>query len=272
MVHTVPMFGQVETQEPFIHNNDGIGMTVSTEMMTATASGTITVQVARISEKPLSLETEQETTRSRVMSIHQDQNDMVSVYPSPTRRQRHESQTLDDPAFGLDVRPDQRKGRISSVWDRDTTTKDNSNLLKSERIGGIAFASTTRSTGTGSQQAEVTAAENATISLTASIVPSQAPTMFSSGTPQPTRMTTTKPGTIVMDKDIHTVVVGILIALIAVLCIVLLFLILPWIRHLLRRRASTDKRKIRRRYQTVDSWLIIKVGCDLLSIGYSDYF
>ena len=75
-----------------------------------------------------------------------------------------------------------------------------------------------------------------------------------------TAPTATNPGTIVMDKDMHTIVVGVLIALIVILCIVLCLLVLPWIRLFMRRRASNDKKRIKRRYRTVDWWLIAKVG------------
>lgn len=78
-------------------------------------------------------------------------------------------------------------------------------------------------------------------------------------TTTPTTTTPPRSGAIVMDKDMHTIVVGVLIALIVILCIVLGLLVLPWIRIYLRRRASNDKRRMQRRYKTVDWWLITKV-------------
>ena len=64
-----------------------------------------------------------------------------------------------------------------------------------------------------------------------------------------------------MEHHTQLIVVGILIGIIVILSLifVMLLFLLPCIRRPLQRRASTDKRKIAKRYQTVDAWLITKV-------------
>ena len=64
-----------------------------------------------------------------------------------------------------------------------------------------------------------------------------------------------------MEQHTQLIVVGILIGMIVILSFifVMLLFLLPCIRRPLQRRASTDKRKIAKRYQTVDAWLITKV-------------
>jgi hypothetical protein len=69
----------------------------------------------------------------------------------------------------------------------------------------------------------------------------------------------TPPGTVVMDKNVHAAVVAILVLLVTILFLVLLHLMTPQIRSMVRRLVSMDKRKIRRRYKAVDCWLITKV-------------
>ena len=62
-----------------------------------------------------------------------------------------------------------------------------------------------------------------------------------------------------LDQNAHAIVVGLLIGLIVILCFILTVLLIPCIQQMIRRHASNDKRKIRKRYQTIDLWLISKV-------------
>lgn len=88
-----------------------------------------------------------------------------------------------------------------------------------------------------------------------------APTM-----PPPTLAPTAAPemgytiwGSPFINESMHTLIVSILIALIVVLSIILIVLLMPLFRRSLRRRAATDKKRIKKRQQTVDAWLITKV-------------
>ena len=86
---------------------------------------------------------------------------------------------------------------------------------------------------------------------------------------------------IVIDGDMHTVVLGLLIALIIFLCVMLGMLLWPCIRRLLRKRAFLDKKQIAKRYKTIDAWLITKVctvyyctlytACNATSMSWMKY-
>lgn len=54
-------------------------------------------------------------------------------------------------------------------------------------------------------------------------------------------------------------VVSILIALIAMLCLILMFVTIPPLIHMIKRRMPVPQAKIDRRYATIDGWLITKV-------------
>jgi hypothetical protein len=59
--------------------------------------------------------------------------------------------------------------------------------------------------------------------------------------------------------SMNTVIVSVLTGLIVVLCVMLMTLLLPFVRRSCRRRRASDKKRIKKRYQTVDAWLITKV-------------
>lgn len=82
------------------------------------------------------------------------------------------------------------------------------------------------------------------------------PTLAPTGAPE---MGYTIWGSPFINESMHTLIVSILIALIVVLSIILIVLLMPLFRRSLRRRAATDKKRIKKRQQTVDAWLITKV-------------
>lgn len=59
--------------------------------------------------------------------------------------------------------------------------------------------------------------------------------------------------------EMNTIVVSVLTGLIVALCIILMILLTPFVKRSLRRRQAVDKKRIKKRYQTVDAWLITKV-------------
>lgn len=72
----------------------------------------------------------------------------------------------------------------------------------------------------------------------------------------------------------NVVIVAILITLICVLCIILVFVTVPPLLHMIRRRIPIPQAKIDRRYATIDGWLITKrvqphdEACDRLQQRY----
>jgi hypothetical protein len=60
------------------------------------------------------------------------------------------------------------------------------------------------------------------------------------------------------EKDI--IVVGVLIALIILLCLILGFLTVPTLINFFRRRIPVSQKRIDRRYETIDTWLVTKVS------------
>lgn len=63
----------------------------------------------------------------------------------------------------------------------------------------------------------------------------------------------------------HTIVVGILVGLIILLCLILGFLTLPAVVNYFRRHIPVSQERIDRRYATIDGWLVTKVSTSEVS-------
>mmetsp|Transcript_58376 Transcript_58376/g.142763 ORF Transcript_58376/g.142763 Transcript_58376/m.142763 type:complete len:826 (-) Transcript_58376:34-2511(-) len=62
----------------------------------------------------------------------------------------------------------------------------------------------------------------------------------------------------------NMIIVGVLIALIIVLCCILMFIVIPPVIKFFRKKIPVSKKRIERRYRTIDGWLITKAvqPCD----------
>ena len=58
-------------------------------------------------------------------------------------------------------------------------------------------------------------------------------------------------------------IVGILVGLIIFLCLILAWIAVPPILAWLHRKMPVSKKRVNRRYETIDGWLISKVCCPI---------
>mmetsp|Transcript_58374 Transcript_58374/g.142749 ORF Transcript_58374/g.142749 Transcript_58374/m.142749 type:complete len:824 (-) Transcript_58374:34-2505(-) len=78
---------------------------------------------------------------------------------------------------------------------------------------------------------------------------------------------TTTPAQHHMDSNAsqkNMIIVGVLVALIIVLCCILMFIVIPPLIKFFRKKIPVSKKRIERRYRTIDGWLITKAvqPCD----------
>lgn len=70
------------------------------------------------------------------------------------------------------------------------------------------------------------------------------------------------PPSLITNEDTHVIVVSILIGLIVALCCVLIVVAVPMIRDTVRPYMPINHRRLKRRYETVDGWLITKAAVE----------
>jgi len=108
--------------------------------------------------------------------------------------------------------------------------------------------------------------EKGTYDITSNLteIPTEAPTYTLSLAPPNISIDRSRPTTIfgppslITNEDTHVIVVSILIGLIVTLCGVLVALAVPLMRDIIREHMPLNHRRLKRRYETVDGWLITK--------------
>ena len=79
------------------------------------------------------------------------------------------------------------------------------------------------------------------------------------GTATATTTTTTTVVVVKLGGDLHWLIVAVMVGLLFALTGLSLYLLYPFVKNYIRRKIPVNPEKIKRRYQTIDCWIVTKV-------------